>query len=899
MPTHDELSAAHTLTVETGGDQFPVSPAMPELSWQLPSSMTRQEARDLQARIDGQLLEHFSSGPAHRFIAWPWLQPLRSGSEVQWRVRVHDAKGPLGWSDWGSFEAGWLEPDWTAQWISPPVGQQLPVGERPGYILSTTFTVDSPPTRARLYAAALGVYEAFINGHRVGTAELSPGSESYDRTIYGQASDVADLLAVGENTFEMLVTDGWYRGRAGAFRQQAAWGTQTAVRAQLQIGAGDDSVTLVSTEPGWAVTDSLIVSADLMDGQIEDRTKTRNFVGHAIPGPQDIPPVTWSPAPPVRVVTELAPISITRISDDTVVVDFGQNASGWVRLAGLGPAGTRTVLDFGEHIGHDGDLTLEHLDTEGPAGRTSFSQRDEVVSDGEPDAVFEPRHTVHGFQYVRVQRPGLHLDAEQIRMRVVHSDLRPVGSFSSSDTDLVRLWDVADWSFRGNAVDVPTDCPTRERAGWTGDWQIFLPTAVRLFDVDGFSRKWLQSVRDDQLDDGRIVNISPDNARLRTVPDAMSDMATGSAGWGDAVVLVPWELYRAYGDVRVLEDTWDAMTKWVDFALRSAANNRHPSRIERSAEPLKHETYIWDGTFHFGEWLEPTPISEDGTPGPTMPDPMAWAMADKGEVGTAYLYRSVSTLAQIASVLGLSEQASNYAETAGKVRDAWRREFLTENARTVAGTQASYVRALAFDLIPDALRETAAGHLVELILDADTHLGTGFLSTADLLPVLADHGYADVAHQLLLRRTSPSWLGMLDRGATTIWEEWEGIDRNGNAHASLNHYSKGAVIRYLQTHTLGLSQSAWSVAWEHFTVTPMVAEHLTWASGHFDSPQGRIDVSWKLEGDDATLSVVVPGGASARARWGDVVTDLGPGAHTLRASARSVRSAASAISKKR
>lgn len=899
MSTHDELSAAHTLTVETGGDQFPVSPAMPELSWQLPPTMTRQDAYDLQARIDHHLVEHSSSGPAHRFIAWPWAQRLRSGSEVQWRVRVHDENGPLGWSDWASFEAGWFEPDWTAQWISPPVGQELPVGERPGYILSTTFTMDALPARARLYAAALGVYEAFINGHRVGTAELSPGSESYDRTLYGQASDVTDLLSVGENTFEMLLSDGWYRGRAGAFRQQAAWGAQTAVRAQLQIGAGENSATIVATEPGWAVTDSLIVSADLMDGQIEDRTRTRTFVGHAVSGPQDIPPVTWSPAPPVRVVAELAPVSITPISDDTVIVDFGQNASGRVRLANLGPAGTRTVLEFGEHIGHDGDLTLAHLDTEGPAGRTSFVQRDEVISDGDPETVFEPHHTVHGFQYVRVQRPGLRVDAEEIRMQVVHSDLRSVGSFASSDADLVRLWDVADWSFRGNAVDVPTDCPTRERAGWTGDWQIFLPTAVRLYDVDGFSRKWLQSVRDDQLDDGRIVNFSPDNARLRKVPDPMSDMATGSAGWGDAVVLVPWELYRTYGDVRVLEDTWDAMTNWVDFALRSAANHRHPSRIERSAEPLEHEAYIWDGTFHFGEWLEPTPIAEDGTPGSTMPDPMAWAMADKGEVGTAYLYRSVSTLARIAAVLGRHDDATSRSETAVKVLAAWRREFLVEDARTVAGTQASYVRALAFGLVPDDLREAAAGHLVELIRDADTHLGTGFLATADLLPVLADHGHADVAHQLLLRRTSPSWLGMLDRGATTIWEEWEGVDRNGNAHASLNHYSKGAVIRYLQTHTLGLSQSADSVAWERFTVAPVVAEHLTWASGHFDSPQGRIDVSWKVDGDDATLTVMVPGGASARAHWGGTQADLGPGAHTLRASVDSIRPYATAADAQR
>lgn len=882
--------AARALTVETGGDQFPVAPPSPELSWQLSDRMVRQAGYELQALVGGEVFEHSATSSDHRFVAWPW-RPLRSGEQVQWRVRVRDEYGPREWSAWAVFEAGWFEPDWTAEWISPPVGADLPLGERPGYTFSTAFTLDAIPDRARLYASALGVYEAFVNGHRVGTAELSPGSESYDRTVYAQASDVVELLRVGENTLELLLTDGWYRGRAGAFRHQAAWGTQTAVRAQLQLERGGRSAAVAVTEPGWAVSESTIVAADLMDGQITDLQHPPHPVGTAIPGPDEAPPVSWSPAPPVRITTELAPISVTPLSDDVAIVDFGQNASGWVRLTGLGAAGTRTCLDFGEHLDQDGNLTLTHLDTDGPAGKTTFVQHDEIVSDGNPDAVFEPRHTVHGFQYVRVQRPGLRLDAEQIRMQVVHTDVRPVGSFTSSDPDLVRLWDVAEWSFRGNAVDVPTDCPTRERAGWTGDWQIFLPTAVRLYDVDGFSRKWLQSVRDDQLDDGRIVNISPDNGRLRHFPDPMSDMATGSAGWGDAIVLVPWELYRTYGDRRVLEENWDAMVKWVQFELRSAANNRHPSRIERSAEPLPHETYIWDGTFHFGEWLEPTPLAEDGTPGPAIPDPMAWAMADKGEVGTAYLYRSLSTLADIAKALGRNGDAAQYAATAEKVRGAWQQEFLGPDGRTSAGTQASYVRALAFGLVPDAQRDAAAAHLVHLVRGADTHLTTGFLSTADLLPVLADHGYADVAHELLLRRTSPSWLGMIDRGATTIWEEWEGVDRNGNAHASLNHYSKGAVIRYLQTHTLGLSQAADSVAWASIIIAPVVAEHLTSAAGHFDSPQGRIEISWQLDGKDAVLNLTIPGGTTARALWGDVDTQIGPGAHTLRTSVSGVRGA--------
>ena len=876
-----ELSAPHALTVETGGDAVPIAPPEPELSWQLPPELALQTGFELEARVDGALLEHGEQSGQHRFVAWPWAA-LRSCAEVSWRVRVAGSDGWSAWSGWAVFEAGLFAEDSTAEWISPDEPAALPAGARPAYRLTTSFSLDEVPPRARLYASALGVYEALVNGRRVGEAELAPGSESYDRTVYAQSFDITDLLHEGANDLVLVLSDGWYRGKAGTFRHQAAWGTRTAVRAGVLVGRGSEVVPIVRTGPHWTVRGSTIRQADLMDGQITDLTFVDHDASPAVPGPSDAPEPSWSPAPPVRRIEQLSPVGIARIADDTVVVDFGQNASGWVTLRSLGPRGTRTTLDFGEHLDQSGDLTTAHLDLVAPDGTAHvFSQHDEVVSDGDPDSVFEPRHTIHGFRYARVRRPGIALQPEDIQMQVVHTDLQRVGGFACSEPDLVRLWDVADWSFRGNAVDVPTDCPTRERAGWTGDWEIFLPTATRLYDVDGFSRKWLQSVRDDQLDDGRIVNISPDNARLRLVPDAMSDMATGSAGWGDAVVLVPWELYRTYGDRRVLEETWDAMVRWVEFALRAAAEHRHPSRVERSTEPLAHERYIWDGTFHFGEWLEPTPLAEDGTPGPTMPDPIAWMMADKGEVGTAYLYRSVSTLAHVAAVLGHADESASYSATAAQVKAAWLTEFLNSDGSTTAGTQAAYVRAIAFDLVPAELVGAASNHLVDLVRAAGTHLGTGFLSTADLLPVLADTGHVDVAQELLLQRTSPSWLGMLDRGATTIWEEWEGVDRNGRASASLNHYSKGAVVGYLHTHLLGLQQAEDSVAWEQVVIAPTVPAGLTWARGHFNGPQGRIEVDWHADDQHSTLQVLIPGGTTARLRWDGQEHRVGPGRHVL------------------
>ncbi len=452
--------------------------------------------------------------------------------------------------------------------------------------------------------------------------------------------------------------------------------------------------------------------------------------------------------------------------------------------------------------------------------------------------MFEPRHTVHGFRYARVRRDGAPLDPASLVMRVVHSDLRRTGTFACGHSDLDRLHEVADWSFRGNAVDVPTDCPTRERLAWTGDYQVFAPTATRLYDVLGFSRKWLRSVRDDQLPDGRIANFSPDGRRIKHHLDDQFALMTGSAGWGDAVVAVPWELYESYGDREVLSENWEAMVRWVEWALATARTARHPARIERSPEPPAHEQYLWDGSFHWGEWTEPRARAADGSRvDPVKDDPVAWFTADKGEIGTAFLYRSTATLARVARVLGRAEDAARYAVTAERVRDAWRTEFLSPDGHTVGDTQAGYVRALSLGLVPRELREATAARLVELIRAAGTHLGTGFLATGDLLPVLADTGHADVAYELLLRRTAPSWLYMLDHGATTIWEDWEGVDDTGTAHESLNHYSKGAVIRFLHTHTLGLRQTPGSIAWESFEVAPVPHPSVPWARGTHESPR--------------------------------------------------------------
>lgn len=867
------------LRIDSGGDQFPVSGPTPRLSWTPPADQ-QVTGYQLTASVDG-VGQPTASCRDHVYVSWPWT-PLRSTQQVTWRVRALTVDGAGSWSEGHRFEAGLFDGDWTAAWITPFESDDPGYGRRPAHLLAASWELPAMVVSARLYATALGVYEAFVNGRRAGTAVLSPGATSYDRTLYAQASDVLATLLPGENRLEILLSDGWYRGQVGAFRRPAGWGTTLAAKAELHLRLADGTTHIVATDHAWTSSPSAITRADLMGGQTTDHTAPTGSANPVRVGAVDGPPIRWSPAPPVRVIEQRAAVDLRQVGDRSWVADFGQNASGWVRLGDLGPAGCRTTLDFGEFVGADGDLDTTHLDSS-ERGRESirFVQTDEVVSDGS-HAAFEPGHTIHGFRYARITR-DTQPDPASLTMAVVHSDLDPTGTFTCSDPDLNRLWDVARWSLRGNAVDIPTDCPTRERLGWTGDYQIFISTATRMYDVLGFSRKWLTSVRDDQLPDGRIANFSPDGRRIKLNLDDQLAMMTGSAGWGDAIVHVPWELHRAYADPLVLAENYDAMIAWVEWALTTAATARHPSRVESSAVPEPHERYLWDGSFHWGEWAEPKPKAADGTPIDSMQtDPLSWFMADKGEVGTAYLYRSTHTLSRIATLLGRTEDAAHYAGVAEQVRQAWRAEFLDDRGRTRSDNQAGYTRALSFDLIPGHLRAAAAARLVALVQQAGNHLTTGFLSTADLLPVLADAGHAAVAYDLLFQRTQPSWLGMLDRGATTIWEDWDGIDANGRAHDSLNHYSKGAVVRFLHSHVLGLHQTDDSAGWRHFRVQPQPHPLLTWARGHLDTPRGRIGIQWRIDGEELQLSVDVPAGATAQLVFpSGYALDVGPGHHEV------------------
>jgi alpha-L-rhamnosidase len=768
---------------------------------------------------------------------------------------------------------------WTGQWIEPVEPPGGPPVRRSAYHLAGEVTISGAVASAWLLATAHGVYEAFVNGTRVGDEELRPGFTAYRSRLQVQSYDVTGLVTEGVNVLGALVSDGWWRGQHGFLRLADAYGPTTAFLAELHVTLRGGGTIVVGTGPSWRSAPSHILAADLMAGEVHDLRRRRR--GWSRPGPErsgwEPVKVAWpgyaqlcpDVGPPVRRVQELPAVSVTELAPGRRVVDFGQNSNGWIRLRRLGPAGTRLTITYGEYLDPVGDVSQDNVkDSPVAPERDGVPfQADIVISAGD-DAPFEPRHSTKGFRYVRIEGYPGPLSPDDVTSIVVHSDLRLIGAFGCSDERVNRLHQAAEWSFRGNACEIPTDCPTRERAGWTGDWQLYVATAAYLYDVTEFSARWLADLAADQRDDGAVTAIVPDPAPDHPVAVALR----GSAGWGDAAVHVPWEIYQATGNTEILAGQYESMRRWVDFAAARAASGRHPAREKARPEPAPHEAYLWDTGWHFGEWLEP------GTDARSAGQQLA--QADHGPVATAYLHRSAAELSAIAGILGDDAAAGRYATLADRTLDAWQREFTDADGGVRPGTQATLVRALAFGLIPRPRRAAAAARLAGLVRAAGTHLGTGFLATPFLLPVLADHGHLDLAYELLLQDTPPSWLAMTDQGATTIWEDWEAARDDGTMADSLNHYSKGAVISFLHRYTAGLQIAA--PGYRRFRVAPRPGGGITSARTHHDCPHGRIEVSWSLDGRQGRLDLTVPDGTHADvALPGRAPAEIGPGRHHL------------------
>jgi len=778
--------------------------------------------------------------------------PLAAGGRYRWKVRVWDEAG-LG-SDWSVPAAAFeVELDrttgWHASWITlsrtragatPPSGtgpvDPVARGLTPAPYLRRVFTLDQPVTSARLYVTALGLYEARLNGRRVGDGFLTPGWTDYTQRIAYQTYDVTGLLTMGENVLGAIIADGWYAGFYGfdPKRAGAHYGTAPELLAQLVLRLADGSEERIVTNGQWQCSTGAIRHADLLMGERHDLAfepagwdapgfdVTRPGAGNWRPArvrDRDETPLVADPGPPVRVTEEIAPLSIATDDYGRHIADFGQNLTGWLRISVDGPPGTHIRTRHGEVLAADGSLYTDNL-------RTARAV-DEFVTAGGP-AVLEPRFTLHGFRYAEITGYPGDIGQADITARVVHSDTPATGTFESSEPWLDQLFRMIDWGQRGNFISVPTDCPQRdERLGWLGDAQVFARTACYNRDVAAFFAKWLDDVADAQLPSGAFTDIAP----------VLSLRGAGAPAWGDAGVIVPWTVWKMYGDTAILERHFGAMTRWMDFLERANPDYLRSSELGNS----------------YNDWLTP---GADNTP----PELLA----------TAYWAHDAALMAEIADATGRAGEAAGYRALIGKLRSSFINAFVGADGQVTSGTQTAYVLALHMNLVPDDLRAAAADHLVGAIRSADWHLTTGFAGVGYLLPVLSSTGHSAAAYRLLKQDTMPSWRYMTGHGATTIWERWDGwTAERGFASPemnSFNHYSLGSVGEWLYRFLLGIDQEPGTAGFGQLLLRPHPGGSLTWARGSYQSIRGQIRAGWQRNGGRFTYRAELPPNVTATVR---------------------------------
>ncbi len=767
---------------------------------------------------------------------------LRSRQRIYWQVRVWDNKGKKSlWSELAFWEMGLLKKsDWKAQWIAADV-EEDPDTSNPANLLRKEFSLKGEIRQARLYITSLGLYEAEINGKTVGDQVLTPGWTAYQDHIQYQTYDVTYFLKSGSNAVGVTLGDGWYRGNIGWQGNRNVYGNRLALLFQLEVLYADGRRDLIVSDTSWKSSVGPILMSDIYNGETYDARLEKS--GWTLPGYKDgewkaalevAPPTARlvAPAgPPVRRIEEIRPKALLTTPKGETVIDMGQNMVGHVRFRVQGPRGTTVILRHAEVLDKEGNFYTENL--------RSAKQTVTYTLKGGGLEVFEPHFTFQGFRYVAVSGwPGpVTLDA--FTGVVIHSDMAPTGTFVCSDELINQLQHNIRWGQKGNFVDVPTDCPQRdERLGWTGDAQVFARTACFNYDAAAFYTKWLKDLIADQQAEGQIPHVIPDVLSVRRGRRGES----ASAGWADAAVIVPWTVYLTYGDTRILEQQYDCMKGWVDYMTRRAG-----------------EKLLWDTDFTFGDWLAFATDRSD-YPGAT---------TDKTLICQAYFARSTDLLQRAAAVLGKKEEAEYYAQLLQRIKEVFRREFVTPAGRLVSHTQTAYALTLAFDLLPEELQPVAAKHLADDVRGFG-HITTGFLGTPVICHVLSRFGYYDEAFMLLNRRDYPSWLYPITKGATTIWERWDGLKPDGSFQNpgmnSFNHYAYGAIGEWLYRVVAGLEIDETQPGYKHILVQPHLGGGLTHAAAEFESMYGRIVSSWRVENGVMTLEVVVPVNATADVR---------------------------------
>ena len=820
-------------TAEHATDRTTVATSTPRLSWVVESGTPgwRQAAAEVERTAGGSAATARLEGPESVLVEWPF-EPLQAGSEQSVRVRVTGEDGEVSpWSDPLPVVAGFLA---EGAWVARMIGLADPQRPAQPVFVRHAFELAGSVRRARLYATAHGVYQVEVNGREVDDEVLKPGWTPYQWRLVHETTDVTDLLAQGENAVGVRLAGGWYCERFG-FRDMAAtfYGEQPAVAVQLVVDYSDGTTETIASDERWrAIGDAPTTRSGIYPGEHYDARLVPD--GWSRPGFDD---AAWTPvrvdgdfpvpearrSPGARRVAELPVQEVITSPSGATILDFGQNLVGWLRLTVRGERGTTVTLRHAEVLEH-GELGTRPL--------RGAEATDSYTLAGTGEETWEPWSTFHGFRYAQVDGWPGDLDPADVVAVVAASDLRRTGEFECSHPLLQQLHENVVWGMRGNFLHVPTDCPQRdERLGWTGDIQVFAPTATDLFDCSGFLASWLQDLALEQEAAGGIVPF--------VVPYVLGHPMPAAA-WGDAATVVPEVLHERYGDRRVLVDQYPSMRSWVDTILGIAGERR-----------------LWEGQFQFGDWLDPA--APPARPGEAKTDPDV--------VASAHLFRSTDILARTAARLGYDDDAATYRRIAEEVRLAFLHEYVTGAGRLLSDTQTGYAMAIEYGIVTDPqVRQAMGDRLADLVRAAGYRVGTGFVGTPIVCDALTSTGHVDVAGRLLLQTENPSWLYPVTMGATTVWERWDSMLEDGSINpgqmTSFNHYAFGAIADWLHRTVAGLAPAA--PGYREITVAPQPIAGLDFARVTHETPYGRATVGWERAAEGTVVvTAELPAGTTA------------------------------------
>ncbi len=813
----------------------------PRLSWILPQVQCSAQTayRITVSRTPGGLSDLWDSGrvDSDQSVLVRYAgKPLGVRETAYWRVQYWNQKGIASdWSEEASWELGITEADWTAKWI----GSSLHGGPRtgsPAPYLRKEETLSPSPIRARLYVTALGLYEFVINGTKVGDHELAPGWTDYTKRVRYQTFDVLDHLKVGGNAFGAILGDGWYAGHVG-WKDREMYGDRPKLLAQIEIEFEDGSRQTIVSDESWRTSPGPILESDLLMGESYDAR--RELTGWDRVGFDD---EKWDlvevfEAPDCRIVpTLLPPVRITEIltpiADPKVVAgwpipeyvfDLGQNMVGRIRLKLKGKRGETVRIRYAEILDEKGNIYVANL--RGARATDYYTFR----TDGE-DEFFEPKFTFHGFRYVELKGLTMAPERDALTGVVLHSDNELIGSFECSDPLVNQLQKNIDWGWRGNSVDIPTDCPQRdERLGWTGDAQVFVRTACFNRDVAAFFDKFSQDMEDGQSPTGAIPPVLPS---MQIVGE------DGGPAWADAVIICPWTIYLCFGDTGILRRHYASMKLFVEFLKNQSRDG------VRSYRGMA-------GFLGFGDWLS---IQAD-TP--------------QELIGTAFFAYMASLMKKIASALAESQDALAYQALFEAEREVFQNQFVTPAGRISSETQTAYLLALHFDLLPQELRAAATEALVFDIERRGSKLSTGFVGSPYLNHVLTSEGRSDIAFKLLHQKQWPSWLYAVTQGATTIWERWDGWTHDKGFQDvgmnSFNHYAYGAIGAWLYQSVAGIDVDESGPGYKKSILAPTPGD-LAYAKAEHRTPYGTIRSAWQVEDGVFNWTFAVPANTVSEVR---------------------------------